>query len=59
LIKGITIQWGLIKWGLIDKALIEKGSIEGAWKAWLLGDGTARSGHAMARQVAVKGKGPG
>jgi hypothetical protein len=52
--KGNTIKWGLIKWGLI-----EKGLIEGAWKARLLDDGTARSGHEMARQVAVKGKGPG
>jgi hypothetical protein len=57
LIKRNSFDWGLIDWGLIEWGLIEQDLIERAWKAWLLNDGTARSGHEMARQVAVKGKG--
>jgi hypothetical protein len=57
LIDWGLIDWGLIEWGLIEWGLIEQDLIERAWKAWLLNDGTVRSGHKMARQVAVKGKG--
>ena len=49
----------VLRWLLLKGKPIGRGLLERTLKSRLLKEGMTGSGHAMARQVAVEGKGPG
>ena len=55
----LVLRWLLLSWLVRKGKPIGRGLLERTLKSRLLKEGMTGSGHAMARQVAVEGKGPG